>query len=78
MAQFRAYFHSDDFQKISRSTTFSDVVAELVACKNALQKGTRKQGKSQQHLDKLLQRIHHYSSVIDPAAQGSPELVNVV
>ncbi|KAL4768997.1 hypothetical protein BDW60DRAFT_109780 [Aspergillus nidulans var. acristatus] len=78
MAQFRAHLHSDDFQKISRSTTFSDVVAELVVCKNAQQKGTRKQGKSQQHLDKLLERIHHYSSVIDSAAQGSPELVNVV
>ncbi|KAL4745024.1 hypothetical protein BDW72DRAFT_199035 [Aspergillus terricola var. indicus] len=42
--------------------------------KNAQQKGTRKQGKSQQHLDKLLERIHHYSSVIDSAAQGSPSL----
>ncbi|KAL2862422.1 uncharacterized protein BJX67DRAFT_297566 [Aspergillus lucknowensis] len=78
ISHYRTSLADDDFHKVTQNTTFADVVAELIACKNAQQTGTRKAGKAQQHLDALLQRIHHYTGVIDAATQGNMGMVALV
>ncbi|VUC32121.1 unnamed protein product [Clonostachys rosea] len=70
---FQSHLDVEDYEKVTRATDFGDVVTALISCKNAQIAGKRK-GKRWLHLDRLLQRVHHYKEVVDVAVQGLPDL----
>lgn len=77
---FRSHLEIGEFEKIvNLPTTFSDVVAALISCKNARKMGKSKgKGKKREYLDQLLQRIHHFKGVVDAAVQSSPQIASLV
>lgn len=77
MNHFRSHLETEEYKDITKSTTFTDVITALIACKNA-QRSKRSKGKKSDYIDRLLQRIHHYKGVVDTAVQGTPELVSIV
>lgn len=77
LQQFQAYLNTNEYQEITNPASFTDVLAALIACKNA-QSVSKAKLRKHQHLDRLLQRVHHYKEVVDVAVQGCPDTVSFI
>jgi hypothetical protein len=75
---FESYLNVDEYNKILKETTFTDVVSELIACKNVQEAVLSKRPKGHIHLDILLQRIHLYSGVVDTAIQNTTQPASLI
>ncbi|KAH6971024.1 hypothetical protein BKA56DRAFT_131809 [Ilyonectria sp. MPI-CAGE-AT-0026] len=78
LKHFQLNLDSQEYDQVARCATFTDVVTALVACKNAQAAQSTTKQCATQHMDRLLQRIHHYKGVVDIAVQNSPQLVSLV
>lgn len=75
---FESNLRADEYGKIARKATFSDVMAEVIACKNAQEAALSKLPRGHRHLDILLQRIHLYSGVVDTAIQNTTQPASLI